>query len=30
MRHATTSPEAAPAAQTLFRVALGGVLIAHG
>jgi putative oxidoreductase len=30
MGHATTSPEAAAAAQTLFRVALGGVLIAHG
>jgi hypothetical protein len=30
MSHATTSPEAAAAAQTLFRVALGGVLIAHG
>lgn len=27
---ARTSPEAAAAAQTLFRVALGGVLIAHG
>ena len=30
MSNVTTSPEAAAAAQTLFRVALGGVLIAHG
>lgn len=30
MSHVTTSPEAAAAAQSLFRVALGGVLIAHG
>jgi len=30
MRNVTTSPEAAAAAQTLFRVGLGGVLIAHG
>ncbi|WP_211881156.1 DoxX family protein [Pseudarthrobacter albicanus] len=30
MSHATTRPVAAAAAQTLFRVALGGVLIAHG
>jgi putative oxidoreductase len=30
MRHVTTSAEAAAAAQTLFRVGLGGVLIAHG
>jgi putative oxidoreductase len=30
MSHVTTSPEAAAAAQTLFRVGLGGVLIAHG
>lgn len=30
MSHVTTSPGAAAAAQTLFRVALGGVLIAHG
>lgn len=30
MSNATTSPEAAAAAQTLFRVALGGVLVAHG
>lgn len=30
MSHARTSPEAAAVAQTLFRVALGGVLIAHG
>ena len=30
MSSLTTSPTAAAAAQTLFRVALGGVLIAHG
>ena len=30
MSHATASPGAAATAQTLFRVALGGVLIAHG
>ena len=30
MSQATTSPKAATAAQTLFRVALAGVLIAHG
>ncbi|MFJ6375464.1 DoxX family protein [Pseudarthrobacter oxydans] len=30
MGNVTTSPEAAAAAQTLFRVALGGVLVAHG
>ena len=30
MSRSTTSPEAAAAAQTLFRVALGGVLVAHG
>jgi putative oxidoreductase len=30
MRNVTTSPESAAAAQTLFRVGLGGVLIAHG
>jgi putative oxidoreductase len=30
MSRVTTSPHAAAAAQTLFRVALGGVLIAHG
>jgi putative oxidoreductase len=30
MSHEKTSPRAAAAAQTLFRVALGGVLIAHG
>lgn len=30
MSKRTTSPEAATAAQTLFRIALGGVLIAHG
>lgn len=30
MSHATNSPKAANAAQTFFRVALGGVLIAHG
>jgi putative oxidoreductase len=30
MSHVTTSPEAAAAAQTLFRVGLGGVLVAHG
>jgi putative oxidoreductase len=30
MSHLTTSPGAAAAAQTLFRVGLGGVLFAHG
>jgi putative oxidoreductase len=30
MSHVSTSPEAAAAAQTLFRVGLGGVLVAHG
>jgi putative oxidoreductase len=30
MSHVTTRPMAAATAQTLFRVALGGVLIAHG
>jgi putative oxidoreductase len=30
MSRVTSSPNAAAAAQTLFRVALGGVLIAHG
>ncbi|NUS35790.1 MAG: DoxX family protein, partial [Pseudarthrobacter sp.] len=30
MNSVTTSPTAAAAAQTLFRVALGSVLIAHG
>lgn len=30
MSHTTTSPVAATAAQTLFRISLGGVLVAHG